>query len=526
MTFASASFEAQNKTPGLPDFPLFLTRVFLNDFVSVGIVPITEALIFVILYASLLRLSGHSIVSAAIAVILAEVSLVLLSVAIKTFLVGREWGADHSTPFWSWRHFAYFWAQDCFFLWCRASLWFCAGTILSNPILRGMGCRIGQRTLVTQPMQCFDWNAVSVGNDCVIDGLLQFHTFEHMMLKVKRTHIRDGCAVNVGATVMGGAVLEQDTTLLPLSLVLKDMSLLSATYEGSPAEAVSPGSSLSVGIHEATRSIGAPHTVDNTDWLKTAAIILVSIDHFGYFFMEDDLWWSAFGRLAAPTFFFLVGYAKTRKVPRYWIGLGAMLTLLDSWNADWTWVAPNILLSFTLIRIARPRVEGFVQRYGWVGYALLVAALLLVLPAAAKIVDYGAEGWLWALFGFYQSRYVEGRSATDASGGTEGSSLGASAILEKTGLMRVLACCAAAAVYVWQEQKEFSFPTIHLAVVILGVGVMSLGLCLFLRGPSRIQPPAAIASALRFIGRHTLVIYAVQLAVSELIVKLVPSLAP
>jgi hypothetical protein len=148
-----------------------------------------------------------------------------------------------------------------------------------------------------------------------------------------------------------------------------------------------------------------------------------------------------------------------------------------------------------------------VQRHGWLGYALLVAALVAVLPAAANITDYGAEGWLWALFGFCQSRYVEGRSAT-----------------EKTGLMRVLACCTAATVYVWQEQKEFSFPTIHLAVVILGVGLLSFGLCLYLRGRSWIQPPAAIASALGFIGRHTLEIYAVQLAVSELIVKLVPSL--
>jgi hypothetical protein len=40
---------------------------------------------------------------------------------------------------------------------------------------------------------------------------------------------------------------------------------------------------------------------------------------------------------------------------------------------------------------------------------------------------------------------------------------------------------------------------------------LSAGLCLFLRGPSRIQPPEVIAGALRFIGRHTLEIYAIQL---------------
>jgi carbonic anhydrase/acetyltransferase-like protein (isoleucine patch superfamily) len=71
-----------------------------------------------------------------------------------------------------------------------------------------------------------------------VDGFFQFHTFENMMLKVKRTRIKDRCAISFGATVMGGAVIERDTTLLPLSLVLKEMKLVTATYEGSPAEPV------------------------------------------------------------------------------------------------------------------------------------------------------------------------------------------------------------------------------------------------------------------------------------------------
>jgi uncharacterized BrkB/YihY/UPF0761 family membrane protein len=92
--------------------------------------------------------------------------------------------------------------------------------------------------------------------------------------------------------------------------------------------------------------------------------------------------------------------------------------------------------------------------------------------------------------------------------------------------MRLLACLVAAVVYVWQEQKEFSFSQVHFAAFILGVGILSLGLCLFLRGPSRIQPPEPIAGALRVIGRRTLEIYAVQLAGFELIIKLLPDLAP
>ena len=78
----------------------------------------------------------------------------------------------------------------------------------------------------------------------------------HMTLKVKRTHIQDGCAVAFGATVMGGAVIERDTTLLPLSLVLKEMNMLTGTYEGSPAEPVS-GSTLLPPI--APRRLGGGH---------------------------------------------------------------------------------------------------------------------------------------------------------------------------------------------------------------------------------------------------------------------------
>ncbi|HEY6368963.1 MAG TPA: TraX family protein [Candidatus Sulfotelmatobacter sp.] len=278
-------------------------------------------------------------------------------------------------------------------------------------------------------------------------------------------------------------------------------------------------------MDDATHSTSAPHAVDNTDWLKTAAIILVAVDHIGHFFMDDDRWWSVFGRPAAPTFFFLMGYAQTRTVPLHWIWLGIILTLLESSNANWTWVAPNILLSFALIRFARPYVQILARRHGWAAFALLVSVLIAVLPIAAKIVDYGAEGWLWVLFGLYQRIYVDGRSATGDSA-AQSSTSPAHATAENARLIRLLACFVAAVVYVWQEQREYSFPQINFAAFILGVSALSTSLCLFRRGPSRIQPPKAIASTLCFIGRHTLAIYAIQLAGSELIIKLVPDLSP
>ena len=236
--FASASFDAENEIRTLPGFPLFLTRVVLNDLLSIGTLRITEGLVFTILYVGLGRSGLNLVVNALVSLLLTELTLILFVAVIKACLVGRKWGTDHSTAFWSWKHLAYFFTQDCFFAWCRRSLAFFAGTVLANRVLRLMGCRIGDGTIVTQPLQCSDWNAVWFGNDCVVDGFLQFHTFEDMILKVRRTRIQDGCAVNFGTTVMSGAVMERGTTLLPLALVLKEMKLLSATYEGSPAEPV------------------------------------------------------------------------------------------------------------------------------------------------------------------------------------------------------------------------------------------------------------------------------------------------
>jgi hypothetical protein len=278
----------------------------------------------------------------------------------------------------------------------------------------------------------------------------------------------------------------------------------------------------STGINTTT----AARAVDNTDWLKIAAIILVSVDHFGYFFIENDLWWSTFGRLAAPTFFFLLGYAQTRIVPLNWIWLGVILTLLDSWNNDWTWVAPNILLSFALIRFARPYLQIIVQRHGWVAFAILVAALIAAQPMAAKVVDYGSAGWLWALLGFYQRIYANNRSDTGVAGAAQSPAPVPGSKAGNAGLMRLLACLVAAVFYVWQEQMEFQFPEVNFTAFVLGIAILSLCLCLFTRGPSRIQPPEPMAGALRFIGRHTLEIYAIQLAFFELVILLFPGLAP
>ena len=240
LAFASAAFQEEDQVHRPPGFHLFLERILLNDVFSIGFLRITEGLIFAFVYIILWRLGIDAILGALIALILTEAGLVGLTVLLKQSLVGKEWGSNHTAPFWSTRHFAYFFAQDCFFVWCRGTLGLFRGTVLANGVLRGLGCVIGPRTIVMDPMQCSDWNAVRVGSDCILDGILQLHTFENMLLQVKETRIGNGSTIAFGATVLKGAILDCDVTLRPLSLVLKEMRMPAGVHEGSPAEKVLP----------------------------------------------------------------------------------------------------------------------------------------------------------------------------------------------------------------------------------------------------------------------------------------------
>ncbi len=240
LQFGEAGTSTDTLYDRLPDAGLFLARVLLNDVLRVALLPSAIVLIVALITTTLVFYGFSEPLSAVLAVVLAETALVILAIVVKRLLVGPRWGRDHQTPFWSLRHFVYFFAQDCFMSWCVGPFRILEGTLLSNPLLRGFGCRIGRHALINTPMQAFDWNAVDIGENCVVEGMLQLHSFENGRLKVRASALGDHSTLSIGATLMGGATTASHCTIEPLALVTKEMYLGPGRYSGSPAQAVSP----------------------------------------------------------------------------------------------------------------------------------------------------------------------------------------------------------------------------------------------------------------------------------------------
>ena len=221
---------------GLPSFPVFLMRVLFSDIGSTGAIPGIGIFLGIVLLVWAETLGLGALLSTGLAALMFAVALPLVALLIKWVLVGARWGVDHTTPFWSMRHFTYFLAQDFFFQWSGIFLASAEGTALANPLLRAFGCRIGKRTIFAHPIQAFDWHAVDIGENCIINGQLQLHSFEGRVLTVRRSRIGDETCINQGAMLMGGADIERSVTIRSQALVLKGMHLKSGVHSGNPSQ--------------------------------------------------------------------------------------------------------------------------------------------------------------------------------------------------------------------------------------------------------------------------------------------------
>lgn len=235
-----------------------------------------------------------------------------------------------------------------------------------------------------------------------------------------------------------------------------------------------------------------PHSLTSYDLLKTAALLLMILDHAGYYFFPEDMWFRAVGRLSAPVWLFLIGYARSRDLSvRLWAGMA--LLVVANYVVGMPLLPINILGTIILARLMLdPLMNGILRRKEAL-YPVLVLLFILTLVTAACF-EYGTGAMAFVMLGYL----ARNREAVGLSRG---------AFYEfslAVGISHALTQCFAS--------FKFDLPQ----MIAAGVGIMVVTFALtqfrgveYARAPQIL--PAPILSFFRFCGRNTLELYVIHL---------------
>lgn len=235
-----------------------------------------------------------------------------------------------------------------------------------------------------------------------------------------------------------------------------------------------------------------PATLTSYDVLKSVMIAAMIADHIGAFFFPEQMWLKVVGRCSLPTWFFLIGYARGRKIGPGLIA-GALALLAGSMLSGQTVFPLNILFTLMAVRLAlRPvmRVAGLHVILFWA----VAAAAALLIPQSRALADYGTMGLLFAIFGWLSRQQPERQML----------------------IATFIAFCTA--VYTSTQWALFPFTDMQAAVVAVGTGAVMFGLSAF-RPATMPRLDAALPAPLRnlvmLFGRRTLLMYVLQILAIE-----------
>lgn len=226
------------------------------------------------------------------------------------------------------------------------------------------------------------------------------------------------------------------------------------------------------------------------DYLKCLALFLMVIDHLGAFFFVYDPEWRAVGRLSAPIWLFLIGYARSRNITPALLG-GAIVLSAASYYTNHGFVIQNILWPIILIRLTLNPVMRWVD--GNETRLLVITGVLFVLtPLTSPYVDYGSIGYILAIWGYLARNGFNDRPLYPVAYGI-----------------------AALLLYFYVQVDSFKF-NIAYSVLIAGglAGVYYLLMHYFRQGQTGWSPKnRPLRQLISLAGRHTLVFYVAHLLI-------------
>ena len=114
------------------------------------------------------------------------------------------------------------------------------GTPFALLVHRCLGTKAGKR-IFTDSAEFSEFDLITIGDDVCIntDTIIQTHLYEDRIFKVSNVTINSGCNIGVGSIVLYNTLMEENSTLGSLSLVMKGERLPENTqWAGIPAQSL------------------------------------------------------------------------------------------------------------------------------------------------------------------------------------------------------------------------------------------------------------------------------------------------
>ena len=145
--------------------------------------------------------------------------------------------------------------------------------------------------------------------------------------------------------------------------------------------------------------------ITNLDFIKTFAVICMIIDHIGFYFFPDVLWFRAVGRLGGvPIWFFLIGYANSRHIPNSWLIGALILAVMDLFLFSQVF-AMNVLVTIVLLRLGIDHIMNFVLQSRYIFWFAAILLAFFYIPTN-MVLEYGTLAVICAMLG-YMVRHKE-----------------------------------------------------------------------------------------------------------------------
>ena len=127
------------------------------------------------------------------------------------------------------------------------------GTPFALWVQRCLGTKVGKRVF-TDSAEFSEFDLITIGDDVCINAetIIQTHLYEDRIFKVSNVTINSGCNVGIGSIVLYNTLMEENSTLGSLSLLMKGECLPENTkWAGIPAQSTL----LAFGYSQATQAV-------------------------------------------------------------------------------------------------------------------------------------------------------------------------------------------------------------------------------------------------------------------------------